>query len=269
MIMMVLTTAALASGAPPTAPLQRPTPTEPGGIVSGRVMAKDKAPLANGIIYLFDAAQGPPPSMVKYWRVPDLIEGMDQDGSFTIPVPAGTYYLVATARSAENAMGPPKDGDLFYYNADPGGEPQPLSVASGGTTDMGVIAGRYTFFQNLTKHDDGITGVEGVIVDSEGNPVDGAMVFAFQPSTRTGRPLFVSETTGQNGRYLLRVHDGGTYYLKVRSVFGGGPPASGENLTSTEETRPVKVTLKKNEKLHGIRLMVVKFPKRGPESPIR
>lgn len=72
----------------------------------------------------------------------------------------------------------------------------------------------------------------------------------------TGRPVFVSTRTDINGKYQLRVHDGGSFYLKVRSIFGGGAPKIGEYVSAEES---VKVIIKKNQQLNGVLIKAKKF----------
>ena len=55
----------------------------------------------------------------------------------------------------------------------------------------------------------------------------GVIVFAYIKSAMSGRPLFVSDKTGPDGKYMLRVNKGGVYYLRARNQYGGGKPKSG------------------------------------------
>lgn len=236
------------------------------GTIFGRINIPGKKPTELGLVFLFDAAQGPPPSREKYWRVPDIIEVLDKDGAFSIEVPTGTYYFIATKRAEESEMGPPQDGDYFYFNGDAKGNPLPLNVSVGTRLNIGVISGSYPYSRSMLLRDKGVTAIEGAVLDKEGKPVQWALVFAYPTEVTQGRPLFVSERTGKDGRFLLRVDGGGTFYLKVRGLYGAGTPEEGELLTDVDGNESTMVTLKSDEKLQGIKLRVLPFPKRGKGS---
>jgi hypothetical protein len=261
--LLFLATAVSAYGDAPPVSAQTLTSPVTGATISGQVKVKGNTPMINGIVLLFNKSMGPPPSKDKYWRVPDLIAGTDTDGKFSLEVPEGTYYLQVTQKNPESEAGPPKVSELFYFHADAEGNPRPLIVTPGTRLNLGVLTGAYLFTPNMIQRDKGITAVEGVVTDMEGRPVERAFVFAYLSKEATGRPVFVSDRTDKNGKYLLRVHDGGSYYLKVRSVYGGGPPQDGEFLNVTEEFEPVMVTLKKEQKLKGVTLKVKKFSRAG------
>ena len=233
--------------------------------ISGQLLIQDKIPMGNGVVFLFNKSMGPPPSQDKYWRVPDLISSIDREGRFSIDVPEGTYYLTAAQKDPNGELGPPRDSEFYYFHGDGEGRPRPLIVASGAKLNLGVLTGVIVWTPDMNKRDKGVTAIEGVVSDIEGKPVEGALVLAYLSRDITGRPVFISERTDKNGKYRLRVHDGGIFYLKVRSVYGGGTPEAGEFLNITEEFKPFLVILKKDQNLQGINLQVKKFPKRGPK----
>lgn len=234
--------------------------------VSGQIMIGDKIPMADGVLLLYEKSMGPPPSQDKYWRVPDATFPLDSEGRFSIEVPEGTFYLTAAQKKADSELGPPKNSEFYYFHADGAGNPLPLTATPGSKINLGVLDGAYLWSPEMIKRDAGVTEIEGIVVDILGKPVVGALVFAYLSKNITGRPVFISERTDHNGQYRLRVHDGGTFYLKVRSVYGGGIPETGEFLNITGEFKPFSVTLKKDQKLRGVNLSVKRFPKRGPKS---
>lgn len=236
-----------------------------GGTVSGQILIQGKTPMINGIVFLFDKSTGPPPSRLdKYWRVPDRITTIDKSGKFLFEVLEGTYYLTAAQKDPDTDVGPPQIDEFHYFHGDDEGTSRPIIVASGARVDLGILI-PFIWSPVSIQRDKGITAVEGIVTDMKGIPVEGALVFAYLSSNISGRPIFISDKTNKNGKYLLRVHDGGTFYLKVRSVYGGGAPEAGEFLNTTEEFKPFSVSLKKDQKLQGIDLQVKKFTKRGPK----
>lgn len=235
--------------------------------ISGRLLTPSKNPLTTGIVLLYDKSLGPPPSPGKYWRVPDMITGTDNNGYFSIEVPEGTYFLQAAQKKPDGEIGPPKDREFFYFHGNSKGNPYPLIVAPGSKKNLGKLIS-YVWLPGMTQREKGITAVKGIVTDLEGNPVQGAMVFAHFSDNVQGRATFVSDRTDKNGKFLLRVLEG-TYYLKVRSVIGGGVPEEGEYLNITSEFTPTMVTLTKKTILTGIVLKVKKFSRPGTaERPV-
>lgn len=261
-LILVISAAASLGGESPFSHLNNASVTD-GGTIYGLVKIPALKPTDLGLVFLFDAAQGPPPSRDKYWRVPDIIETLDKDGAFSIEVPSGTYYFIATKRDVDSEMGPPQDGDYFYFNGDSQGNPLPLTIAKGTRLNVGVISGSYPYSRSMLLRDKGVTSIEGVVLNKEGKPVQLALVFAYLTENTQGRPLFVSERTGKDGRFILRVHGGGVYYLKVRGLYGAGTPETGELLSNLDGDQSDVVMLKTEEKLRGITLKVKPFPKRG------
>jgi hypothetical protein len=230
------------------------------GIIAGQLMIKGGAPLAGGRVYIFNDASGPPPSPGKYWRVPDYSAQIDDKGGFSIDLPAGKYYLGAIKRMSGEKIGPPAEGDYLFASADEKGSPKSYIVKKGEKIELGVISEAVPFQKKVVMPGDDITAIEGSILNTEGQAVEGALVLAQLTPLNTGRhPLFTSERTGKDGRYVLKVHDGGNYYLRVRTMHDKGPPATGELIGAYggEETRAV--VIKKGQIVKGIDITVVRF----------
>lgn len=241
----------------PGAPVSPP----PTATITGRVLLPDRHPVT-GIVLLYDQASGPAPSPRNYWRVPDLISFTESDGRFALTVPAGTYYLMAAQKNPDNEVGPPQGKEHIYLHGDANWNPLPITVSAGSRVDLGTrTASLWT--PEMVRRSGEITAVSGIVVDQEGKPVAKAAVFGYLSPGATGRPTFVSDRTGADGKYLLRVADGGTYFLKVRSVFGGGTPQQGEFLNVTEEFEPTSVTVIKGRITGGVTLKVKKFSRAG------
>jgi len=229
------------------------------GTISGQLMTKGGSPLSGGQAFFFNNASGPPPSADKYWRIPDYVTRIDEQGKFSLNLPEGTYYLGAIKRISGEKIGPPKEGDYFFASMDDKGLPKSYLVKRGMKNDIGTISEAIPFQKSVSKPGTEITAVEGTILDTEGNPVVGALVFAYTSPTMVGKPLFASERTGKDGHYTLRVYDNGNYYLRVRSVYGGGPPAIGEIIGFYGEKEPIAVSTRKGEKMQGVNILVRRF----------
>jgi hypothetical protein len=233
--------------------------------VSGQVMIGDKQPMPYGIVLLYDKALGPPPSLGKYWRVPDLINPLGKDGQFSLEVTEGTYYLQVSQKNPGAEVGPANESENLYFHGDADGNALPVIVSKGAKIKLGQLRA-FLWKPDIVERNKGITAVEGVVLDTDGKPVERALVLAYYNDIGQGRPVFISERTDKSGRYQLRTDAGGTFFLKVRSVVGGGKPSSGEYLNTTKEFAPTSVTLKKGETLKGITLKVMKFSRPGDDS---
>ena len=236
------------------------------GIIAGQLMIKGGAPLAGGQVFFFNDASGPPPSLANYWRVPDYTAQIDEEGRFSIELPAGKYYLGAVKRMSGEKIGPPADGDYLFSSADEKGSAKPYVVKNGEETELGVISEAVPFQKRAVIPGAEITAIEGAISNAEGKAVEGALVSAQLTPLNTGRhPLFTSERTGKDGHFILRVHEGGNYYLRVRSMHDKGPPAAGEMIGAYGGKEPRAVVIKKGQIIRNINITVVQFMGRGAE----
>ena len=235
------------------------------GVISGQMMLKDGGPMTGGIVSLFNETSGPPPDPEKYWRVPDHIVKLDNNGRFTAEVVEGHYYIGAIKRKDGIVdSGPPQEGDYLFAVQDDKATQKSYVVKAGRSVDIGVISG-VAPFKGPGKHKDN-SSVEGKVVDADGKPVKGALVYAFRTASEVGKPVFISDyKTGAEGKYILRVAGDNKYFLKVREVYGGGPPFAGESIGSYGEKEPIAVSVKKGETLKDINIKITKFPGRGPQ----
>src|SRR5689334_23232705 len=105
MFLLILTVAVSAYGETSSIDGKAPPSEDNSATISGRVVIKGKTPMLFGIVLLYDQANGPPPSN-RYWRVPDMITGTDDNGRFSIQVPPGTYYLQIAQKKPDGEIGP-------------------------------------------------------------------------------------------------------------------------------------------------------------------
>jgi hypothetical protein len=78
------------------------------------------------------------------------------------------------------------------------------------------------------------------------------------------KAYYISEQTGKDGKFVLQVSDGGTYYLRVRGAYGGGEPQEGEIVNLNAPRDLIPVTVKKGEKVSGVKLPIMHLSQRGP-----
>ncbi len=229
------------------------------GTIRGKIMTKGGAPLAGGRILFYDTSTGPPPFTGQFKRLPDISGGIDADGNFSVKLPGGKYFMRAVKKISEEGVGLQND-DYVFFSLDEKGKPVEYSVKGGAILDVGTISGAIPFkpVEQVVK-----TAIEGVITDMEGKPVEGATVFAFVDQTISRKPLYASQKTGQDGKYILNVPEG-TYYLRVRNKLGGGPPEPGQIVGIFGEQAPAAIVVKDGEIKTGINIKVIRFRGRGP-----
>ena len=236
---------------------------EETGRIEGTLLTKDgEMPLGGGLVYFFDAEIGAIPNPDEYWRVPDKIADIDEDGKFTATLDEGKYYMGAIKRSSgKRDIGPPLKGDIFFISSDEKGSPKVYDVKQGEEIILGTIS-EAAPYKGWTVNNT-ITSIQGrVLVD--GKPLEGALVLGYITPTMIGRPDFVSERSDKDGKYILRVPGGSSYYLMARDVYGGGPPVEGSIMgVYGAKKMPIAVTVKTGESTKEIDINAIMFPGRG------
>ncbi len=225
----------------------RPAAEAPTGSGMGRVRGTVVAPLEGTYLYVYKKG------MDLYGPAFTVSRGTGPDGAFDLELPDGEYIVVARKREGGETSGPVVAGDnkSDFVN---------LTV-KGGVTELTVVAPvkvgdarRLTKEAAVTK-----TGLAGRITDADGKPVEGARVHVYDHVQMSERPKFVSEKTGPDGRYLLSLPQGGTYYLAARDKFGG-PPKIGDLYGRYDQgtIEPSAVVIRDGEVLQNVDITVSK-----------
>ncbi len=212
--------------------------------VSGTVTV----PLSEARLYIYGEGEDIfAPAMV-------ISEPTGPDGAFSLALFPGRYVGVVRKRVSGESAGPVRIGD---YKSRPvsfevkAGTPLTLNFSA-----VVKVANEKAFPSLQAK---GNTGVEGTVYDADGNPAVGVRVHVYDHIQMSERPKYVSEKTGPNGRYLVKVRHGGTYYLAARDRFGG-PPQLGDLYGRYDEgtVDPSGVVVRKGEITQGIDIIVHK-----------
>ncbi|MBI4698142.1 MAG: carboxypeptidase regulatory-like domain-containing protein [Nitrospirae bacterium] len=207
--------------------------TEPG-YVTGKMESEDKT-LVFGYAGFFSTS-GRMPDPTRFWKTPDYIYTLKDSGDFDARVPEGKYYVIAI-RKVKKGLGPPETGDHFFYLMDAKG-PKAIEIKSGMKLDLGT---NRTVPVTFVSEQEGITALKGIITDEKDNPVAGIRVGAYSNFTVLGKPDYIANTSDKDGRYELRLPEGGGYYIVARSR-PGGPPVSGDYYGRVgEENKPVVI----------------------------
>jgi hypothetical protein len=182
------------------------------------VRGKALAPLADAYLYAYREGMD--------LRGPAFAtsEASGPEGDFSLALPPGKYLFVLRKRAEGESIGPVATGD---WRSEVIG---PITVRGGEEITRDIVAprkvGETKGLPALNKLP-AQTGISGRVFDSDGKPVQGARIQAYQHSQMSERPKYVSEGSGVDGSYSLFFPEGGTYYIAARNKFGG-PPKIGE-----------------------------------------
>ncbi len=231
-------------GAVPAAGGAAPSAAEATG-VQGTVYAP-----ADGVfIYVYAKGADPHGPASVILPAPTL-----NDGNFKVDLPPGEYTLVARRRSNQENSGPLLGGDLR-------GDPVTVRVGPSGRVPLTILMNVKDDmeFRAFQPPKEWTTAVAGTVRDADGNPVEGARVHVYTYVQMSERPKYVSERTGPDGRYVVYLPKGGTYYLAARNRFGG-PPRIGDLYGRYDEGSidPTGVVVKEGQTRDKLDIIVFK-----------
>lgn len=174
------------------------------------------------------------------------------DGEFALDLPPGAYWLVARRRAGGGMAGPLRKGDAFGYFAG-----NPVVVEPGWITRV-ILPVTVLKLRNPPVYSEGSGAaafLEGRILGRDGSPRRGVYAALYDNPDLLNRPVFLSDVTGEDGRYVLPVPVPGTYFLGARNGYGGSP-APGDLYGRYEGNPEHAVTVRAGERLSGIDLVV-------------
>ena len=187
----------------------------PAGSELGQISGTIVAPLEGTTLYVYKKG------MDLYGPAFTSSKLTGADGGFDLALPPGEYVVVARKRQNGDLSGPVLAGDnrSEFINLTVSGDQRDLTI---------VAPAKVGDTRRLTEEVAAtLTGLSGLILDSDGNPVEGARVHVYDHVQMSERPKYVSEQTAPDGSYLIFLPKGGTYYLAARDKFGG-PPKLGD-----------------------------------------
>lgn len=176
------------------------------------------------------------------------------DGAFSVELPPGEYTLVARRRGNLENSGPLVPGDrrssAVSVKIAPG-EKVPLNLLMNTKDDTAV--------KSFVPPKEWKTFLMGTVRDADGGPVEGARVHVYTYVQMSERPKYVSERTGPDGKYVVPLPKGGTYYLAARNRFGG-PPRIGDLYGRFDEGSidPTGVVVRDGERRDGLDITMFK-----------
>lgn len=211
--------------------------------VSGTVLA----PAEGAYIYVYRKGANPHGPAEVILPAPTAA-----DGTFSVELPPGEYTLVARRRSSHDNAGPLSPGDQRS-------DPVDVTILAGGGAKVNLPLNVKADAEMLSfvPPKEWTTAISGVVKDPDGRPVQGARVHVYTYVQMSERPKYVSERTGPDGKYVVFLPKGGTYYLAARDRFGG-PPRIGDLYGRYDEgsINPTGVVLLDGEQRKGIDISV-------------
>jgi hypothetical protein len=186
--------------------------------VSGFIL-HDGIPLPGAVVYAYTDLSSNLKGMGYTVSSPS-----DAEGRYELPLPAGTYYLLARMRQGGGmAMGPLRSGDYIGY-----APTNPVRVTSDRVALLSIpVLEVPEKIDLLSSSLFGQTSLRGRILDQAGQPVAGVRAVLYSDPQMFNRPGYVSQPTDEQGVFVLSFPHGGTYYLAARQQLGGAP-APGE-----------------------------------------
>jgi hypothetical protein len=147
-----------------------------------------------------------------------------RDGAYLLDLVEGSYWLVARKRASGSDAGPLVPGDLQRIH--PG---NPAVVAPGAFTavDLELEEMRELMHARTAARGATDTGLRGRITDEAGRPVAWVFAIAYASADMRRVPDFTSAMTADDGRYVIYLPQGGTWWVGARQHIRERP-AEGE-----------------------------------------
>lgn len=229
---------------------------------SGRIMIDGLQPLSGGRVAFFAEETGPPSNRDKLRRVPDAISAINQDGTFSLRLPAGHYFLGAVSKALSLGPAPPGPGEKTYIAVDNKNDPQIIVIKAREINKLGAITVRSGLQFAAEQHS---FTVAGTVVDSQGRAIEGAFLL-IRTTQHSKRPNFIWGKTAKDGSFLFQLPVGRPYYLLAKDREGSGKPAPGQRVGAYTGTtgnllpKPVPVTGNEGETISGLKIILNELP---------
>lgn len=195
-----------------------------------------------GVVSLWPAGQGKAPDPRRAIRPPITSSPLDTNGCFSLPAAPGDYFVGAIVRSGDGGwQGPPRPGDMVFLSPDAAGRNMVASIRSGETLDIGRHASGWKY-SGFTATESALI-ITGRLTGPDGTPRPGLLVFAFTDRDMSDEVVAVSEPSDTEGRYLLRLPEPATVYLRAREHYGRRSPADGGYMGMYGNGAPAPVTV--------------------------
>jgi hypothetical protein len=231
-----------------------------GSGIKGRIVAKGTGePVAGAHVYAY---VDPGKNLIGV--ADHLSKGSSEDGSYTIELPAGEYYIVSRKRESGANYGPIVTGDLYDHRY----EHETIRVQAGKYTQLDfslVDLSEPMFFQVFTEPQrKTTTGFSGNIVNEKGVPVQGAFATAYSDNNMKRLPDFASTLSDDDGAYVLYLPQGGKWFVGGRS-HARGVPKPGEPIGRYDGTPDHSLQVEDGAFIKNVDLVLKPFASEVPE----
>lgn len=181
----------------------------------------------------------------------------DEQGRYLIQdVPPGTYYIVARKRQSGHPTGPLSPGDYYSHHQRITAEVIEGKLAQ---VDLPVVPMKAPmFFKKAVTDQRTDTGIRGSLVDPQGNPVPGSFAIAYMDDDIKRAPDFASTLTDQQGRFVLYLPEGGSYYLAGR-IHAWDMPRPGEPYGIYGDSEPQPLQVEEGTFVEDIQIVMTPF----------
>jgi hypothetical protein len=145
---------------------------------------------------------------------------MGPAGRFSVKLLPGSYYMGALIiTDPGRGPGPPREGEKFYFVKDDKGELRAFTLGTKEEKDVGQVIGALPESFPVVKN---LVTIEGSLLKEEGKPFAGGVVLV-KSDMNNQRPDFVSQRTGEDGKYRIQLPPDTPYYLLGRERAVGRP----------------------------------------------
>ena len=190
------------------------------GTLSGQMVSDGNEPLQGGVVSFFNTEKGIPPLIANMHRIPDMVGRMGPDGKFSAKLLPGSYYMGALViTDPGRGPGPPREGEKFYFARDEKGNLREFTLAIKEEKNVGQVVGALPDTFPIAKN---LVTIEGRLLKEDGTPFVGGSVLV-KSDMKNQRPDFVSQRTGEDGGYQLKLPPDTSYYLLGRERSVGRP----------------------------------------------
>ena len=190
-------------------------------------------------------------------------KGSAEDGSYTIELPAGEFYIVSRKRGSGSNYGPIVTGDLYDHRY----EHEMIKVKAGQYTRLDfalVELSEPMFFQVFTEPQrKTATGFSGKLMDEKGVPVQGAFATAYADSNMKRLPDFASTLSDDDGAFTIYLPKGGKWFVGGRS-HARGVPKPGEPIGRYEGTPDHSLEVPAEGFTEGVEITLKPFASEPP-----
>jgi hypothetical protein len=180
----------------------------------------------------------------------------DENGEYFLPLPPGTFFVVARKRMSGEPTGPLAPGDFFSEH-----QRIVTRVIQGrvALVDLPMVAMiSPMFFKREVVERETDTGMRGVLVDIEGRPVPGGFAMAYIDRDMQRLPDYASTLSDEQGRFTLYLPRGGTFYLAAR-IHAWDMPVPGEPYGKLGGESLEAVTVAGGSFVEGLQIVMAPF----------